>query len=976
MNSVETVLLENIDKPNSCFIFPTDIAASHWADRLLRLKSVLKPDMESNTVAMNKFIAWDVFKQNSIRSKVQNKKSIPSALRKIFISRLIRENAELCAQNKIPVFSSLIQAQWAGQAAQFTSWLTGLLPQLGSWFKKASGMAIDAVLGEKAGQLEFEADDKDLFILARRYAHFLEEHGLFEPAWETPPFNDTGEECFIFFPESLSDYSEYRELLAASEHVKTISAINAEKLPCDTFFYTNSRAEITEASLYIRALHENRNVSWEAITVCLPDSENYEPYVLREFEIRNIPFVKRSGKPLADYPAGQFFSAAAACASRDFAFSALTGLLLNKNLPWKDTAVIHNLVNFGIKNNCIGSWAEEKDGKEHHINVWEDAFEKPFGYFDPSIRHFFNDLKWRLLALRAASSFAELIKQYFIFRQRFFDMALCTKETDLVFSRCISELMYLAEIEKDFPDIPAPDPFMFLTEYLGEVKYLAQQSATGVTILPYRTAAPAPFEYHIILGADQSSLSAVFSRLNFLSRAKREKLGIADEDASSAFIDLHKYNSIKKAAFFCSEQTFSGYTIPHSKLGAPAKPADRYAAFPEFAETFSCDYLRSTRFLNNIDNLTAQKLHDVQKQGFEEWNSRRQFADNSAEENHAGFPGEDTTLQELIQKQYAENPNFTGKYSVSASSLKPYFQCSLKWLFNNALGIENVEIEASLMAENITGILYHTVLNLFFTEIKNSNMPLLFPEYKEQDPVLPSLYRELLEKNISSIFSYFPALQEGGKPQMSAITFRLLEAEEKAIQQKLENCLAHFLSFFAGCRITGSEISFQAQRGFFFLNGKLDCILQNAADEYIIVDFKLKQMPLRADCTGESENGLSDFQLPMYITLSEENENITISTALFFSILDSKPEVIFGVIENQNTNALIPKKEEDRILRGSEKFNEIIKQLNHKTGIFANEIKTCNFSVYEEDYRKCTDCNYHRICRTTYRINRGNIYGA
>jgi len=72
MNPVETILLENINTPNSCFIFPTDVAASGWADHLLRLRG--------GAIAMKKFIAWDVFKQNSIKSKILNKKSIPSVL--------------------------------------------------------------------------------------------------------------------------------------------------------------------------------------------------------------------------------------------------------------------------------------------------------------------------------------------------------------------------------------------------------------------------------------------------------------------------------------------------------------------------------------------------------------------------------------------------------------------------------------------------------------------------------------------------------------------------------------------------------------------------------------------------------------------------------------------------------------------------------------------------------------------------------
>ncbi|MCL1931410.1 MAG: PD-(D/E)XK nuclease family protein, partial [Treponema sp.] len=123
-NIIENILLENIDKPASLFVFPTNVAASRWADRLLRLRG-------GGTVAMEKFIAWDTFKQESIRSKVSDRKSIPSVLRKMFISALIRENAELCAQGKPPVFTSLIQVQWAQQADSFASWLTDILPQLG-----------------------------------------------------------------------------------------------------------------------------------------------------------------------------------------------------------------------------------------------------------------------------------------------------------------------------------------------------------------------------------------------------------------------------------------------------------------------------------------------------------------------------------------------------------------------------------------------------------------------------------------------------------------------------------------------------------------------------------------------------------------------------------------------------------------------------------------------------------------------------
>jgi hypothetical protein len=982
MNPVEAVLLENIDNPAALFIFPTDVAASRWVDHLLRLRG--------GTVAMRQFIAWDTFKQNSVRSKVQNKRSIPSALRTIFVSRLIRENAELCGQGKPPVFSSLIRVEWADQAASFTGWITSLLPQLAVWFKKTTGLDKALITEKDAAALAegFDADDRDLFALALRYAQFLESSGLFEPAWETPPFEDTGKECFIFFPESLSDFSEYRELLAASGHVKTISLADSAALisekPQDVFFYTNSRSEITEAALYIRALHERSGVPWDSISVSIADTECYEPYVLREFDNRNIPWVRRTGKPLSSYPAGRFFSALAGCASADFSFTTVTALLLNKHLPWKDSAAIQKLVDFGIKNNCISSWTEDEIGGGRRINVWEDAFEHPFGGLDPAVRRFFNDLKWRVTALRNAASFAEVRKHYFVFREHFFDMEQCLPETDLVLSRCVSELMYLAEIEKSFPGIRAPDPFQFFSEYLGEVNYLAQQSETGVVILPYRTAAPAPFDCHVVLGAGQEKLSAVFSRLEFLPQAKREKLGLADEDASAVFINLHRLNSQKNAAFFCSEHTFSGYAIPHSRLGAEKNPRSRYADDPAFSEKFSEDlFAAEGKALADgfADNKTLPLLHENQIEGFTNWLSRRYLPPNpkgeaSRRQSAAGAPVKfDSTLLELIQDYFCRSPKFPGKYSVSASSLAPYYRCSLQWLFERVLSLENVRIEADLMAENIVGQVYHAALHLFFSELQKSDDVLAQPVYEEnlRNPALPGAYRNLLAHSVDTVFADFPRLGQGEKAAMSALTARLLEAEKVHFYFRLEKCLAVLLSYFAGCRIAGSEAQYQSERDTYFLNGTVDCLLEDTRNDspskgsLIIIDFKLNYMPPRSEFTGEGEGGLINFQLPLYLSMAEEQESREVHTALFFSIIKAEPEVLFGVIGNAVKT--IPNREDKKILRHSGRFAELAGEFAEKAERFADEIKSGAFSVLNRSFDTCVSCNYYRVCRTIYKID-------
>jgi len=919
---------------------------------------------------MNKFIAWDKFKQNSVKSKVKDKKSVPSALRKIFISRLISENAQAVTHGKTPVFSALIKTEWASSANHFASWLTSILPQLGAWFKKMTNMRIDDILGDEAKNASsgFEGDDKDMFILACRYAQFLNAHSLFEPAWETPPFNNDGKECFLFFPESLSDYSEYKELLQESRHVKIISANDTETKKCDTFFYTNSRREITEACLYIRALHEKQNIPWESIAVCIPDSNNYEPYVLREFTNRNIPFVLRASKPLCDYPAGSFFSALLECSTEDFSFSSLVSLVMNKNLPWKNGHLIDKLIQFGIKNNCLYSWTETKDEKEKHINVWEDAFKNPYDLFDKESFKYFNDLKKRIFAIRDAQSFAELRRQYFIFREIFMDMTQCSSETDLVLSRCISELMNLAELEKDFPDVRAVDPFSFFIEFISDVNYLAQTELSGVAVLPYKTAACAPFDCHVILGAGHENISVVYPHLSFMPRLKRKELGIADEDASEAYINLHKYNSVKRAAFFCAEQTFTDFSIPHTKIDAPVKPKDSYAKEAEYKEFFCTDnYSAESLFCSTLDfqdNKETIRLHENQIIGFSEWKKRRE---QKAPVNK--WKAYDK-VRNKINSIFTDN----GKVNISATTMQSYNFCSLNWLFNRVFNLDNVQIETSLMDNNISGSVYHAIFENFFNRIKEKNQLIMVPVRNENEIRLPDFYKELLNDCMDAVFNCFPSLKPGEKPKMSALTARLLVSAKKDYQYHCEYFITQFISFFAGCRVVSCEKYYESEEEMHVLKGFIDIVLKDSSDKYIIVDYKIKYLPDRKDCVIDEEDGsLSNFQLPAYIKLLEENENYKVYTALFFSILDGDPQVIIGTVSNINTEKTYPYRKEKVIEKENEKYKLIFDAFKEKTEKYAKEIASGNFSVFPEKSNDCYNCSYHRICRTVYVINRENL---
>ena len=965
MNVVETTLLENIGNPASLFVFPTNVAVSGWADRLLRLS-------ERSTIAMDKFIAWDTFKQNSICSKVKNKKSVAAVLRKMFTAALIRENAELCAGGKAPVFTSLIRTEWAQQADSFSGWLAEIIPQLGAWFTQISGLPIAGINEMSAAQsAQFSGDDRDLFALALHYSHFLDQHDLFEPAWETPPFGNTGKECFIFFPESLSDFAEYKQLLESGDNVHIISANAdaAQEQGFNVFYYSNSRSEITEAALYIRALHDRQNVPWDCISVSIPDDELYGPYLLREFSNRNIPCIRQTGKTLSSYPAGQLFAALAACASSDFSFTSLKELLLNRRLPWKEPDTIDALIEFGINNNCISSWTE--DGVA--ADVWEDAFTHPLGGISAPVRRLFTDLKHRIHAICHAASFTEIRKHYFIFRERFFNMDQCLDETDIILSRCISELMYLVDIEQSYPAVHVPNPYSFFCAYLNEVNYLAQQSEAGVSILPYRTAAPAPFDCHIILGASQSSLSAIFSPLAFLPQYRREELNIADNDASLAFIRLHWYNSRLPAAFFCSEQNFTGYAIPHSALGAPLKAQQRYGGDDSFKASFAPDLYReesnfyASLYWPSMDNQSEihsaarNVIHEKQRRGFINWRGRNSISNGAHIDNRV--------LAETIRAQLCRNRDHQDKFSVSSSSLAPYFQCPLLWIFSRVLNLENIEIDTGLMASTITGEVFHAILNLFLDELKQTGEVIAAPQYSGPEhkaiPVLSRAYSALLAQKTNIVFNTFPCLPGSDYQKMSMLSARLLRAEQSLFVTRLENLLAEFTSMFSGYRVIASEEQYTSAKDNYFLNGRIDCILEDTrgASQLAIIDFKTKYTLKLSDYIGKE--GLTDFQLPMYIRLAEEAYKREVHTALFFSIIDTQPLILFGDIHGKK----------DCISRGTDTYNDIMNQFDRKTEQFAAEISNGAFSFLPSAADNCGNCDYNKVCRTLYKVHTGKNNG-
>ena len=88
-NQLGPFFKKELADPETVFVFSTDVVMNSWIDW-----AIIHPE-ESGTdsLPLERFMAWDKFKGEAVRAKEEGKSSIPSILRKFFVRSLIAENA-------------------------------------------------------------------------------------------------------------------------------------------------------------------------------------------------------------------------------------------------------------------------------------------------------------------------------------------------------------------------------------------------------------------------------------------------------------------------------------------------------------------------------------------------------------------------------------------------------------------------------------------------------------------------------------------------------------------------------------------------------------------------------------------------------------------------------------------------------------------------------------------------------------------
>lgn len=962
----EEIILQHLGEPKTIFVFPTGLSATAWAEKMLDHVAA---------VAMERFIAWDSFKSEAIRSRHQNKASIPSLMRKIFASHLIQENARAVAATEEPLFENLINPQFAQEAQSFTNWIAGLLPSLETWRKN-----------HQAAGLELDAQDRDLQRLHQRYQEFLEEHHRFDPAWEQPPFHDDGNHYIIFYPEILTDFSEYQHILESSSHITLVKTKTTSKNLPQCIFYSNARQELRETALFIRNLVEEKGLSYSDIFVSVPDMEAMAPYLQREFQLYAIPAVFRSGKPLSAYGAGAIFAQIKSCISSDFSFESLNNLLQNHHLPWKEAELNQQLIAFGIENNCLCSY---KEGKTT-VDVWQEAFKKKPQ--EERLKNMYETLRREVKRFSTATSFEKLREAYFQFRDKFWDMSQASSECDLILGRCITELAGLMDLEQEFPQIQVPDPFGFFLQVLEEKEYLAQTKERCVSVVPYRLAASAPAGCHIVVGASQTDITLVFQQLGFLSQIKRNRLGLTDINPSDAFIALYQGHSSQPVRFTAAEKSFSGYAIPHNGL----------VAVKQEQNLSKQDFLTGEAAIFQAARQGQQHQHDfvpthIQQEGFQYWQQRVQKA--------AGLKSQDFHFSHWEEKIKAKLRTYLPQDSdqnhkplrISQTHLNEFFTCPRKWYFNQILSLKEPDTQAQLMRDAWMGTIYHEIIHQYLEPLQrcgNGIVPLETDQFKGEYllPEEEQRLEEAVNQVLHSQSKLSPLTQELLLAQKDAITatakafitslcrqfphYQVVALEEKITCQpkQLDSLLEKLWEkghIPASCTdFPSSPAARQAlyqELQDFVLTGQLDCLLNSPEDSLILLDFKLGNAPSSAESTVDEQGTLVNFQMAFYCLLYEAlYPDRTIDSAAFMTIKDGELKKIFGF-----ESAKLPQRE---ILVSTKSkdilpYNYTVAATLQYVKDFATAITTSTFpQLAQVDYDTCKECAWKRICRTTYTV--------
>ena len=1021
--SIESLLKTEIADKKNVFVFATDVVCQSWADWC-----VTENHTAVKSVSSSRFLAWDIFKGKVVSAQKEGYSAVPSVLRKLFVHTLIQENAEH------QIFKKIINPypEYRKDAFAFADWISKNLSSLHIWKKRLEQNK------ETYGELDDE--DEDYSILYARYSEFLEKNKLFEPGWiDEIKFADKKQHYYIFYPEQIEDFIDYAGIFSAAENV-SIVYLPKETMPPKCYEFPDSRSELRKTILRMVALVNSGKADWTQIALTVPDFETYRPYLKRELELYSVPFVFRAGEPLSKNCAGRIFKEISACRNNEFSFDSVRTLLLDETVPWKNEiqAVKEKLIREGNRMRCICPFEKEKCGGKNFgtekIDVWEAALTKTSNtkttdkskQGNKPLLDFYRSLKKAInLFFDENADFAKILSAWLGFKNNFLEAKDFEnnefEDSNKILARCVTQLKEIIEVEKTFKSqIKIKNPFDFFVSLLDGKSYTPQQKKDGISVFDYKLSASACFKYQFVINASQKKLDIQKKRLAFLSREKREKLGFAADDLSMRQSDVTAKLYARETDgadggfvhFSYAEDSFSGFSIPHSSL-------ENLKIQPE--QTIS-DYILAEK--NWIASGGEEKilLTEKQKISLENWkNSALENVNNNESGQNSESRGYfvngkikenvDYVLRQSRGNSAVSDPEVqSGHIKISArGDMEQFFPCPRKWVLKKILRLQDDSLDTRLMQNFDMGNLNHKILENFMKKYEGKTLPwydakngcfigvpLPKEENSESDDnknqnketllnkqedvtfgIKKLLYGDLVNNAIHDNHSDFRDLPlvlftlDSQKTKIADSIFEflkilLLPFGEYSGKKGFEN-----INGVGKCLVLGVEKTLAGDFGGFDLFGKIDCLLKSAEGEFVILDYKNSKnsIPSAEESSVSDEGILRDFQMPFYANLVSENIRLgnlkgELFASYFYAINGNCKAAAFDNTEGSKKilSDFVP------AMKTSLRYAELFKTKTENYDFAPKSLRGRKNELSVSKYENCARCQFKAICRTAYTI--------
>lgn len=888
---IESAIIRNLSDPTVSFVFPSEVAATSWARRSLEIS-------DAKGVATDRFLGWDTFKERlfSRRAGLIPADRLPR-VRLLWAACVLAENA------RTPFLTRVIREEHRNDFQGYVPFLAGILPAL----KRIAERAVRAPSDPKV---------EDLRVLYERYQAFLDERGLFEPAFENLPEPEADAEYLLFCPELAQDWGEYRDSLTKLPGVRVVSLPKSDGAP-ELAEFPNLYEELRWIFLSV-ARDLDAGMRPEEIAVTVPNLDAAYPWVRKAAALAGVTTAIRSGPPLARHPVGRFLSALGECAERSFDQESLNALLLDRFLPWRELDKARALVRFGME---YHAYAPFRTGNRP-LDPWLESF-RLCRSDTPGLESFYRRLKAGIKSLTDAKSFSALQAAFVAVRNELLDEQRFSEEDARSFQRAMEELKGFVREEAEL-GLPAGQlhPFALFQEALSGKPYVPQAPGVAVSVYAYRVSALLAVRRHYVAGSSQEGLKVSFGDAPGLREDQKEALGCPDRDASALYAQA--YAASEATVFSYAVEGIGGWNLPFpwfSREGHTAPPGD-------YAQVRAGDPWSEEAHAWSGGAFPAAILADQVSAARAAAPSLRSPASNYEK---------DLASPEAGKAALARSGEPDGSLRLSATHVEELRSCPFAWLLARGLALREEKSGIAFFDAILAGEMAHAALEILYGRIAASG---------PFDAERLSEYESWVEPSVNQAL---PAFERRHGPFLRP----MFEAYVPKLADRIRRLLLSETSLFAGWEVERLEGEMRKDypSNQVRLVGRLDRLARHDTGEemeYAIIDYKKRSVPKKADVYPDKDGELGSLQMAAYILLCEAAKK-AITRASYWSIEDAAALDVLGP---------------DAVERGD--YQEALEIFEGYLTDAADRLRRGDFRIPRPEDRDCENCGWQAVCRVRY----------